>query len=37
MPDLADLFPGFASKWIDTAEEAPADTAEALIEFFYGE
>jgi hypothetical protein len=26
MSDLADLFPGFASKWIDTSK--------ALIEFF---
>ena len=42
MSYLADLYPGFASRWIDSdsghylAEEAPEATAHALIEFFTG-
>ncbi|MGA8075974.1 MAG: hypothetical protein WB868_01135 [Xanthobacteraceae bacterium] len=48
MPDLADLYPGYASRWnhaangrifaragVDhLAEENPATTAQALLDFF---
>ena len=44
MPDLVDLYPGYAWRWIDTSaaiesghflpKENPDATAQALLEFF---